>query len=63
MNPQKRHQVLEESIANHDISFERMVLNWEEIIEMDDAGVNFQCHTKTHPSLPALEQETIKKRS
>ena len=40
-----------------------MVLNWEEIIEMDDAGVNFQCHTKTHPSLPALEQETIKKRS
>lgn len=61
MNPEKRDQILEESIADHDISFERTALNWEEIIEMDDAGVDFQCHTKTHPSLPALKQEIIEK--
>lgn len=57
--PNERRQILEESLSNHEVAFERTALTWQEIREMQTGPVDFQCHTVTHPSLPAMSQETI----
>lgn len=57
--PKERQSLVDDYLTSKDITFERTCLNWEEITEMHNAGVDFQCHTQTHPSLPALEAELI----
>lgn len=55
----ERNKIIKANLDDHDISLERTSLNWAEISELHHAGVDFQCHTKTHPSLPALERGSI----
>jgi peptidoglycan/xylan/chitin deacetylase (PgdA/CDA1 family) len=38
----------------------RIMLNWDEIIEMSRNGISFGAHTLTHPCLPALQLEDAK---
>jgi peptidoglycan/xylan/chitin deacetylase (PgdA/CDA1 family) len=38
----------------------RIMLNWDEIIEMSRNGISFGGHTLTHPCLPALQLEDAK---
>jgi peptidoglycan/xylan/chitin deacetylase (PgdA/CDA1 family) len=36
------------------------LLSWNQIKEMSEYGINFQSHTHTHPSLPKLNEQSIR---
>lgn len=38
---------------------QRMMLNWDEIKDMNQAGITFGAHTKTHPILSSLDNDKI----
>lgn len=40
-----------------DINFSRQILNWEEVKEMSDNGIEFGSHTMTHPVLSKVEDK------
>ncbi len=45
------------SIDLSNLNLDRQILNWEEINEMSDGGIEFGSHTMTHPVLSQLEDE------
>lgn len=44
-------------LSNH--SIERMHLNWDEVREMSEGGVEFGSHSATHPVLSNVEEEAL----
>ncbi|MBU0534185.1 MAG: polysaccharide deacetylase family protein [Candidatus Omnitrophica bacterium] len=46
---------------NSEETIKEPLLSWDKIKEMANYGIDFQPHTHTHPSLPKLDKEKIKK--
>ena len=49
---------VEHEVARHPAVMRSM--NWDQVAEMQEAGIGFGSHTLTHPSLPRLDEDALR---
>ncbi len=57
---ERRAERVDAAVEDRGVELERTVLNWTEIEELHSLGVDFQAHTRTHPSLPEMSKADVR---